>query len=59
VWKEARDMNMPNWFADYANYPASYEDPASFLILPIKEGDTTLGHIAFQIDLNQISTIMN
>jgi methyl-accepting chemotaxis protein len=58
VWKEARDMNMPNWFADYANYPASYEDPASFLILPIKEGDTTLGHIAFQIDLNQISTIM-
>lgn len=59
VWKEARDMNMPNWFADYAKYPASYEDPASFLVLPVKDGETLIGHIAFQIDLNQISTIMS
>jgi methyl-accepting chemotaxis protein len=59
VWKEARDMNMPNWFADYSNYPPSYEDPASFLILPVKDGENLLGHIAFQIDVNQISNIMS
>lgn len=59
VWKEARDMNMPNWFADYAHYSPSYEDPASFLVLPIVDGEKTLGHIAFQIGINQISSIMS
>jgi len=58
VWKEASDMNMPNWFADYEKYSPSYEAPASFLIIPIKSGDTVLGHIAFQIDLGQVNTIM-
>jgi methyl-accepting chemotaxis protein len=58
VWKEASEMNMPNWFADYENYAPSYESPASFLIIPLKNGDTVLGHIAFQIDLSQVNTIM-
>lgn len=58
VWKEAKEMNMPNWFADYESYTPSYEAPASFLIMPLKNGDTVLGHIAFQIDLGQVNTIM-
>lgn len=59
TWREARDMGMPNWFADYDNYTPSYEAPASFLVLEVKEDDKRIGHIAFQIPVQQVSAIMS
>ena len=45
-------------FADYAPYPATYEDPASFVASPIFDGDRKVGVLIFQLPIDRINAIM-
>lgn len=43
---------------DFALYPPSYEDPASFIASPIFDGATRIGVLIFQMPIDRINNIM-
>jgi methyl-accepting chemotaxis protein len=43
---------------DYANYPPSYEAPASFIASPIFDGDVKIGIAMFQMPIERLNAIM-
>jgi sigma-B regulation protein RsbU (phosphoserine phosphatase) len=51
--------DLPNIaFGDFWPYPPSNDEPASFLLTPIRDGDELLGFFAFQIPLDEINLVM-
>jgi methyl-accepting chemotaxis protein len=43
---------------DYANYPPSYEAPASFIASPIFDGNRKIGVALFQMPIDRLNAIM-
>lgn len=46
-------------FVDFQPYSPSAGAPASFIAQAVKEGDTTLGVIAYQMPIDRINAVMN
>ena len=60
VFREANvsDNTQAVALVDFAPYPPSYEDAASFIASPIFEGSTKVGVLIFQMPIDRINAIM-
>jgi methyl-accepting chemotaxis protein len=60
VFQEANtsDNSQAVSLVDFAPYPPSYEDSASFIASPIFDGSTKVGVLIFQMPIDRINTIM-
>lgn len=60
VFREANAAKNPQTvnLVDFAPYPPSYENPASFIASPIFDGPTKVGVLIFQMPIDRINTIM-
>jgi len=45
-------------FEDFAPYGPSYDAPASFIAHPVRDGDKTVGVLAFQMPVDRINELM-
>ncbi|MEX0828712.1 MAG: hypothetical protein WD032_00545, partial [Nitrospirales bacterium] len=60
VFQEANasDNSQAVSLVDFAPYPPSYEDSASFIASPIFDGSTKVGVLIFQMPIDRINAIM-
>ncbi|MDH5585515.1 MAG: methyl-accepting chemotaxis protein [Nitrospirota bacterium] len=60
VFREANasDNSQTVSLVDFAPYPPSYEDSASFIASPIFDGSTKVGVLIFQMPIDRINAIM-
>ncbi|MDR4495727.1 MAG: HAMP domain-containing protein [Nitrospirales bacterium] len=60
VFREANASTNPETatLVDFAPYPPSYEDPASFIASPIFDGSDKVGVLIFQMPIDRINAIM-
>ena len=60
VFRKANQATSPEFVAisDFAPYPPSYEDPASFIASPIYDGNDKIGVLIFQMPIDRINGIM-
>ena len=60
VFQEANasDNSTAVTLVDFAPYPPSYEDSASFIASPIFDGSTKVGILIFQMPIDRINAIM-
>ena len=60
AFREASASDDPHsvTLVDFAPYPPSYEDPASFIASPIFDGATKVGVLIFQMPIDRINAIM-
>ncbi len=54
----ASDNSQAVTLTDFAPYPPSYEDSASFIASPIFDGSTKVGVLIFQMPIDRINDIM-
>jgi methyl-accepting chemotaxis protein len=47
------------YFSDFSPYLASYDDQASFVAVPVFDGDKQIGVIAIQFQIDKITELMN
>lgn len=60
AFQHTNTAKLPDTLAleDFAPYPPSYEDPASFIASPIFDGEKKIGILIFQIPSDRINNIM-
>lgn len=60
VFRKANEANAPDFVAlsDFAPYPPSYQDPASFIASPIFDGRRKVGVLIFQMPIDTINAVM-
>jgi len=60
VFKQANEAKDANFFAisDFAPYPPSYQDPASFIASPIFENGKKIAVLIFQMPIDNINKVM-
>lgn len=60
VFRKANAAESPDFVAlsDFAPYPPSYQDPASFIASPIFDGHRKVGILIFQMPIDAINAIM-
>lgn len=54
-----RDRSDDLVFVDFEPYEPSYNQDASFLLAPLKDGDELIGILAFQMPVDRINAIVN
>lgn len=54
----ASQAGDPAPLSDFAPYTPSYEDPAAFVGYPIRDGETLLGVLIFQMPISRINAVM-
>lgn len=60
VFKKAAASTVKgeSFFADFQTYVPSYDAPASFIAVPVFDGDSKVGVLAFQMPLDRVSMVM-